>query len=91
MGRIVKRAALLLLGLVLLAPVAIAITLFTMPLWTWIELNYQIESVGHSGPAEWCYLATYAALVTVSLAAVALLYLTRGRSQADSSGGAIRG
>jgi len=70
--------------LVLLAPVAIAITFFMMPLWSWVELHYQIESVGHSGPAEWCFLATYVVLAAVSLSTLALLTLT-GRKRAATS------
>ena len=70
--------------LVLLAPVAIAITFFMMPLWSWVELHYQIESVGHSGPAEWCFVATYVLLDAVSLATLALLTLT-GRKRAATS------
>ena len=70
--------------LVLLAPAAIAITFYMMPLWLWIELNYQIESIGHSGPAEWCFVTTYAALAVVSLSTLALLTLTRGKKSVAS-------
>jgi len=37
------------------APIAFAITIALLPLWSWIESTFKIESVGHSGPAEWCY------------------------------------
>ena len=79
MSRFLKMLFVILVVLVLLAPVAIAITLYMMPLWLWIELNYQIESMGHSAPAEWCFVATYVVLVAVSLATLALLTLTRGK------------
>lgn len=41
------------------APVAFAVTIGLLPLWSWIEAKFAIESVGHSGPAGWCYLAVY--------------------------------
>lgn len=41
------------------APVAIIVTIASIPFWSWIESSFAIESVGHSGPAEWCYLASY--------------------------------
>jgi hypothetical protein len=33
------------------------------PLWSWIEASFGIESIGHSGPADWCFVAVYALLV----------------------------
>ncbi len=50
---------------IILAPVAVFVTILILPLWSWIEATFGIESIGHSGPAEWCYLATY--LVCVSI------------------------
>lgn len=60
-----------LLAIVLLAlPPAVATTVVLMPLWSRIEAFTGIESVGHSGPATWCYAATWIALSAV-LAALA--------------------
>jgi hypothetical protein len=70
--------------LLLLASVAIAITFYMLPLWMWIELHYQIESVGHSGPAEWCFVATYAVLALVCLSTLALLFMTHRRKHTKS-------
>ena len=53
-------------------PAAFILTFLLMPLWSWIEATYKIESVGHSGPADWCFWAVYALLAAVSLAACAL-------------------
>jgi hypothetical protein len=36
-------------------PLSIASTLMLIPLWRWIEATYGIESIGHSGPADWCF------------------------------------
>jgi hypothetical protein len=41
------------------APIAIAVTIALLPFWSWVESMSEIESVGHSGPAEWCYLVCY--------------------------------
>jgi len=51
-------------------PVAILMTLFLLPLWSWIEATYAIESVGHSGPADWCFWLDYGVLVAISITAV---------------------
>ena len=39
------------------------ITILCAPLWTAFERATGIESVGHSGPATWCYAFTFALLV----------------------------
>ena len=61
--------ALLLVVVVLLmsAPASIVITLFLLPLWSWVEDASGVESIGHSGPAEWCYLVIFLALTGGSL------------------------
>ena len=46
-------------------PVSFLLTLMLLPLWRWIERVYALESLGHSGPAAWCYLATYACCVSL--------------------------
>ena len=52
-------------GLILAClPLAVILTVVLSPLWSWIEATFAIESVGHSGPAEWCYALTYLVLVT---------------------------
>lgn len=45
--------------LLLCVPLSFIVTLLATPLWSWIEASYGIESVGHSGPAEWCYVVVY--------------------------------
>lgn len=48
-------------------PLAFIITVYTNPFWLWFEKIFSIESTGHSGPAEWCYITVYLLLVIVSL------------------------
>jgi hypothetical protein len=43
-------------------PVSFVVTIFLLPLWSAIESRWQIESVGHSGPATWCFVCVYAIL-----------------------------
>ncbi len=62
-------------------PAAFIATLLLYPLWSWIEATFGIESVGHSGPADWCFLVVYGTLLA---AALLLLWRSwRGRA-ADS-------
>jgi len=44
-------------------PVALILTIILLPFWRWLEAATEIEAVGHSGPATWCYLAIYAILI----------------------------
>ena len=37
------------------------------PVWSWVERTTGIESVGHSGPASWYYLAVWVPMVTALL------------------------
>jgi hypothetical protein len=59
--------------LVISMPPAFMLTIALMPVWSHVEATYGIESVGHSGPADWCFELTYVlvvALVGASFAAV---------------------
>jgi hypothetical protein len=44
---------------VLAIPVSAFVTLLLLPLWRWIEESTHVESVGHSGPASWCFIVSY--------------------------------
>jgi hypothetical protein len=46
--------------LIVAMPVTVLLTILLAPLWTWIEATYGIESIGHSGPADWCFEAVFA-------------------------------
>jgi hypothetical protein len=51
--------------LVLCIPLAAAVTIALFPVWSWLEARSDIESVGHSGPADWCYAVVYVGCVVV--------------------------
>jgi len=48
-------------------PATFIVTLLLIPLWSWIEATYGVESIGHSGPADWCFLAVYLVFVAAML------------------------
>jgi hypothetical protein len=65
----------------LAVPASVVTTFLLIPFWSWLERYTGVESVGHSGPADWCYLAVF---LTMALA-IALFMLVRHRSQGAPS------
>ena len=66
--------------LLLAFPIAVVATLIAYPFWKWFENTTNIESYGHSGPAEWCYLAMYTLVMLLFTALWARAERKRGRS-----------
>ena len=54
LARTIEAGAALLLSL----PLGAVLALLLLPLWSWIEAATGVGSIGHSGPATWCYAAT---------------------------------
>jgi len=46
-----------------------------LPLWGWIEARYGIESLGHSGPADWCFSVVF--LIVISTLTGLYMYACR--------------
>jgi hypothetical protein len=65
---------------VALMPVTLVITIVLDPLWRWIEATTGVESIGHSGPAGWCFWLVYA-LLLADAALVALGLRRSGRAR----------
>ncbi|MBW8769611.1 MAG: hypothetical protein JF589_07655 [Gemmatimonadetes bacterium] len=63
-------------------PITFAATIALLPLWSMIERRYGIESVGHSGPADWCFWAVFG--VYLCLAGIISIGVRR-RTGADPS------
>jgi hypothetical protein len=42
---------------------AIALT----PFWSWLEATTGVESLGHSGPADWCIVVTWIAALCLTV------------------------
>jgi hypothetical protein len=40
-------------------PAAAVVTFLLSPFWRWFEAATAIESIGHSGPAGWCFAVIY--------------------------------
>lgn len=61
------------LGLVAVAlPVSIVATFLLSPFWSWLEASTGIEAIGHSGPADWCYLVVLLLIVGVAVLAMVI-------------------
>ena len=75
------RGAFIAVGLLLLCfPLAVVLTFVTAPIWLRIEMRFGVESYGHSGPAEWCYLVVYVLLV------IACTFVWSRRTRMGSTG-----
>jgi hypothetical protein len=64
-------------------PLSIVTTILLFPAWSWLEASTGIESVGHSGPAEWCYAVVFLVLAMSAALVVFVRERTRdGRANA---------
>ena len=61
----------IIVAIIIAATLSVLITILLSSFWSWFEASTGIESIGHSGPANWCYLVTF--LILVSLITVAFL------------------
>ena len=70
--------------LVIAVPLSIVATILLFPLWSWLEAATGIESVGHSGPAEWCYAVVFVVIAASGI----LMVLMRRKSKAGRANAA---
>jgi phosphotransferase system glucose/maltose/N-acetylglucosamine-specific IIC component len=61
-------------------PIAFIATFLLSPLWSWIEATYGIESIGHSGPSDWCFNVIYGVLNAFAFAFIRV-YLRLGSAK----------
>lgn len=62
------------IGIALISvPVAFIVTILLVPFWSWLEAMSGFESLGHSGPAEWCYIIMYIFLIFIGSWLLSLL------------------
>ncbi len=83
MNRRLRTVLLVVVMLLISAPVSVVATLLLLPLWRWVEASSGFESIGHSGPAEWCYLAVFA---LVALSSLLALWALQGRERPADGG-----
>ena len=76
----VRTGAWTLAAVALCLPTAALLTLALLPLWSWIEREYGVEAVGHSGPSDWCYWLVFGSLSVIVLA---VLFRSRWKEGAD--------
>ena len=69
---ILKHAAWIVAILAACLPAAFIATILLSPLWSWIEATYGIESIGHSGPSDWCFELIFGLLVAACILVYAL-------------------
>jgi hypothetical protein len=62
-------------------PLSAITTLALLPLWRFIEERFGIESVGHSGPADWCFILLY----VIWLSAGTVVFALRARRRRTPS------
>jgi len=48
---------------IIAVPLTLIATFLLYPLWSWLDVIAGIESLGRTGPANWCYELVYVALV----------------------------
>lgn len=65
-GKRLKGVGIALAIVILTAPLALFIGLISVPLLRWLEMHYPIEVIGHSGPADWVFIAIYVVLIIVA-------------------------
>ena len=85
MTRLVRGLAVWMPIVVLGVPGTFFLTIALLPLWGAIERRYGIESVGHSGPADWCFWTVFLLYLGGALAVTRLT-----RASSSSADGGIR-
>lgn len=84
--RRVLGAVLWFLALVLLcAPLSVVATIALMHFWSWLEAATGIESIGHSGPAEWCYAAVFVLMLAAGIGSTLALRAHGGDNAEERS------
>jgi phosphotransferase system glucose/maltose/N-acetylglucosamine-specific IIC component len=79
--RYLRIALITLAVLIACLPIAFIVTILLSPLWSWIEATYGIESIGHSGPSDWCFYVVYGVLNAVVFAFIGV-HLRLGKAKA---------
>jgi hypothetical protein len=81
--RLIRSLIVIVMIVMAAAPFAFVAAAVLSPLWSWIEAATGLESMGHSGPATWCYLAIWGVMSALGL----LLWriAARGRTGATPS------
>lgn len=69
-------------GVILIAaPASIIVTILLLPIWSGLEAATGLECVGHSGPAEWCYVTAFLVIATAGTLRLVLRHVGRSQSR----------
>jgi len=49
-------------------PISILITILLSPFWSRFEKVTGVESFGHSGPANWCFVVIFLIIISILIA-----------------------
>lgn len=79
MKKALRQLLLAALMLTLASVFSVAATIPLFPFWSWLESFSGIESVGHSGPAGWCFDLVFL-LFLVAAAVVLRVHIRRQNS-----------
>lgn len=81
MRSLIRNIVLFIVILIFLIPVSFIFTLVLIPLWRWIEYSFGIESIGHSGPAEWCFMSVFLVFI---ISCTIIYRISRKNTSADN-------
>jgi len=56
MRKLLKHGGIALISILVGFPMGFVLGILTAPCWGWFESSTGIESLGHSGPADWVYM-----------------------------------
>lgn len=79
-GRLFSLVITLLLMILLTILISIIVTILLVPFWSWLEASTGIESLGHSGPDEWCYAVVFF-LLAFGSAIILMVYRQKRKIQ----------
>lgn len=80
-GRVLKHAAIVVAAIVLGFPTGFIAAIVTSPFWGWFEGATGIESLGHSGPADWVFYLMFSVCVLGFFATLEAIF--RGRQPVE--------
>lgn len=65
-----------------LLPVCFFVTAYLYPVWTWIENEFGVKAIEHSGPSDWFFWLVYILLSEIAFAAYWLFWRSGRRTDA---------
>ena len=79
-----KKILVIVAVLICALPCAAIVTFLLTPFWRWFEAKTSFESIGHSGPAPWCFGVIYAMFVGAAIGTLLWNWIRRSKSAAQS-------